>query len=130
MNKSFNDNSLKIKNKAGGFHVLGEIYTKEIKKLNSMESIRKKISKIIIKFNLHELGSFYYKFSNNNGFTGLVSLVESHVAIHTWPELYYLTLDVFLCNYSKDNSEICEQIFNEITNLFNPEKINKTIIIR
>ncbi len=124
---------LKLKNRKPaitGLHVLGEIYTKETKKLNSPKLVKKYISQIIRKFELHELGSFYYKFPTGSGFTGLVSLVESHIAIHTWPELHYLTLDVYLCNYSKDNSKACKGVFEEISCLFNPVKIKKTIIIR
>jgi len=113
-----------------GLHILGGIYTKEYKKLNSLKLTKKYISKIIKKFNLHELGSFYYKFPQNGGFTGLVSLVESHIAIHTWPELGYLTLDVYLCNYSKDNSDTCKKVFKEIIKLFKPIKVKKIAIIR
>lgn len=124
---------LKPKNKKSiitGLHILGEIYTKETKKLNSPKSIKRYISKIIRKFELHELGSFYYKFPEGSGFTGLISLVESHIAIHTWPELRYLTLDVYLCNYLKDNSKTCKRVFKEISHLFRPIKIRKTIVIR
>ncbi len=109
---------------------MGEMYTEEIKKLNSMAATKKQISGIIKKFGLHKLGSFYYKFPNNNGFTGLISLVESHIAIHTWPELHYLTLDVYLCNYSKDNSLTCRNVFDEICEFFKPLKIKKRIIKR
>lgn len=113
-----------------GLHILGEIHTRDIKKLNSLELMKKQISKIIKEFRLHELGSFYYKFPKENGFTGLISLVESHIAIHTWPELNYLTIDVYLCNYSKDNSATCKKVFKEITHLFKPVKIRKTTVVR
>ena len=127
-------NNKVLKNKSRetitGLHILGEIHTRDIKKLNSLELMKKQISKIIKKFRLHELGSFYYKFPKGNGFTGLISLIESHVAIHTWTKLNYLTLDVYLCNYSKDNSTACKKVFEEITHLFKPTKIRKTTVIR
>lgn len=128
----FQLNSKKLKNKKPitGLHILGEVYTKEIKKLNSLESTKKHISRIIKRFGLHELGSFYYEFPKENGFTGLISLVESHIAIHTWPELRYLTLDVYLCNYSKDNSITCKMVFKEISHFFKPVKITRATIIR
>jgi len=124
---------LKLKDKKStitGLHILGGIHTKQTKKLNSPKLIKTYISKIIKKFELHELGSFYYKFPQNGGFTGLVSLVESHIAIHTWPELGYLTLDVYLCNYSKDNSDSCKKVFKEIIKLFKPIKVKKITIIK
>ncbi len=109
---------------------MGEVHTKEIKKLNFLESTKKHISRIIKKFGLHKLGSFYYRFPEGGGFTGLISLVESHISIHTWLELNYLTLDVYLCNYSKDNSVICKMVFKEISHFFKPVKITRTTIIR
>jgi len=113
-----------------GLHILGEVYTKEIERLNSLESTKKYISRIVKEFGLHELGSFYYKFPRGNGFTGLISLVESHIAIHTWPELCYLTLDVYLCDYSRDNSATCKKTFEKIVHFFKPTKVIKRMIMR
>ncbi|MBI4138121.1 MAG: adenosylmethionine decarboxylase [Candidatus Wildermuthbacteria bacterium] len=31
------------------------------------------------------------------GFTGVVLLSESHIAVHTWPEIGYVAVDVFTC---------------------------------
>ena len=38
------------------------------------------------------------------GITGMVLLAESHLAVHTWPELGAVTLDVYVCNLQEDNS--------------------------
>ena len=38
------------------------------------------------------------------GITGVVLLAESHLAVHTWPELGAVTLDVYVCNFGADNS--------------------------
>ena len=42
-----------------------------------------------IKFSVH-------KFSPH-GITGLVLLAESHISIHSWPEIQYLAIDIFTC---------------------------------
>lgn len=112
-----------------GLHILGGVYTNEMKKLNSSQLTKTHLSKLIRRLDLHELGSFYHRFPEG-GFTGLVSLVESHIAVHTWPELGYLTLDVYLCDYSRDNRKICRLVFNEITNFFRPTKVVKRLIVR
>ena len=39
-----------------------------------------------------------------SGITGVVLLAESHLAVHTWPELGAVTLDVYVCNFGADNS--------------------------
>ena len=31
------------------------------------------------------------------GITGMVLLAESHISIHTWPELNYMAIDIFTC---------------------------------
>ncbi len=58
-----------------------------------------------------------------SGFTGAVVLAESHLAIHTWPENKGLTLDVYVCNYSADNSSKARQLFDAIVAHFEPSEV-------
>lgn len=58
-----------------------------------------------------------------SGFTGTVVLAESHIAIHTWPESAALTLDVYVCNYSADNSQKAHKLFESIVAYFEPAEI-------
>ena len=37
-----------------------------------------------------------YKF-NPQGITGVILLAESHIAVHTWPEIEYIAIDIFTC---------------------------------
>ncbi len=55
-----------------------------------------------------------------SGYTGAVVLAESHLAIHTWPETGGLTLDVYVCNYSADNSAKARKVFDAIIEHFQP----------
>ncbi|HUJ88182.1 MAG TPA: polyamine aminopropyltransferase [Burkholderiales bacterium] len=55
-----------------------------------------------------------------SGYTGAVVLAESHLAIHTWPETGGLTLDVYVCNYSADNSAKARRVFDAIIEYFQP----------
>ena len=36
-------------------------------------------------------------FSENGGVSGVAVLAESHISIHTWPEIGYAAFDVFMC---------------------------------
>ncbi len=38
-----------------------------------------------------------HQFGEKGGVTGVALLAESHISIHTWPELQYAALDVFVC---------------------------------
>ncbi|MBI2748720.1 MAG: polyamine aminopropyltransferase [Burkholderiales bacterium] len=58
-----------------------------------------------------------------SGFTGTVVLAESHLAVHTWPERQGLTLDVYVCNYSADNSGKARALFDSIVAYFDPAEI-------
>ncbi len=38
-----------------------------------------------------------HSFGDGSGITGVATLAESHISIHTWPEIDYVALDVFVC---------------------------------
>jgi len=54
------------------------------------------------------------------GITGAVLLAESHLAVHTWPERRGVTLDVYVCNFTDDNSGKAQQLFAELMMAFRP----------
>jgi spermidine synthase len=62
---------------------------------------------------------------DGGGFTGTVVLAESHLAIHTWPERQGLTLDVYVCNYSADNSAKARKLFEQLVEHFQPGEVAK-----
>ncbi len=85
----------------------------------------------IVKVNgLRELNTFCYFFSEKNSFTLLTSLAESHLAIHTWPEDKYVSLDIFVCNYTFDQSANAKKIYYTIKKVFSPKIVKKTILKR
>lgn len=55
------------------------------------------------------------------GITGTILLAESHLAIHTWPERRGVTLDVYICNFTDDNTGKAEQLFEALTLAFRPK---------
>ncbi|MCD6680680.1 MAG: adenosylmethionine decarboxylase [Burkholderiaceae bacterium] len=64
------------------------------------------------------------------GVTGAVLLAESHVAVHTWPERSGVTLDVYVCNFSTDNSSKAEQLLDDLIVAFAPRQQNTNRILR
>lgn len=54
------------------------------------------------------------------GVTGAVLLAESHLAIHSWPERRSVTLDVYVCNFSTDNSTKAERALDLLLEAFDP----------
>jgi S-adenosylmethionine decarboxylase proenzyme len=54
------------------------------------------------------------------GWTGVLLLAESHLAVHTWPELRAVTLDVFVCNVGLDNSARARELLDALVACFAP----------
>jgi spermidine synthase len=73
------------------------------------------------------LGDLFHQFPGadgapaGGGVTGCVVLAESHLAIHTWPELNSVTLDVYVCNYTCNNDAKAHQVVQDLMRLFDPE---------
>ena len=64
------------------------------------------------------------------GVTGTVVLAESHLAVHTWPEVGGVTLDVYVCNFSGDNSARAQALFAEVIAAFAPVRVEKKEVAR
>lgn len=57
------------------------------------------------------------------GATGAVVLAESHLAVHTWPELGAVTVDIYVCNFSQDNRAAADAAFAHLEQAFRPGRI-------
>jgi S-adenosylmethionine decarboxylase proenzyme len=64
------------------------------------------------------------------GITGVVLLAESHLAVHTWPELAAATLDVYVCNLGADNSARAEALLATLVAAFAPASIERHALER
>lgn len=64
------------------------------------------------------------------GVTGAVLLAESHLAIHTWPETGNVTLDVYVCNFSGDNSGKAQQLLDTVIAAYKPGRVVRNELVR
>ena len=80
------------------------------------------------------VGDDFHQFSDvagdASGVTGLVLLAESHLAVHTWPELSAVTLDVYVCNFREDNTTKAQALADSLVKLFAPERSNRNSLQR
>lgn len=76
----------------------------------------------------------YFTFPSHQGepggVTGAVLLAESHLAIHTWPERAGVTLDVYVCNFSTDNSGKAEALMADLIGIFEPARRDTHRLLR
>ena len=71
----------------------------------SIEALRAHCLAAVSTSGLQAVGELFHTFSPaGSGVTGVVLLAESHLAVHTWPELNAATVDVYVCNFGQDNS--------------------------
>jgi len=85
---------------------------------------RAKCLEMVAASGLTTMDATFHQFEGS-GFTGTVVLAESHLAIHTWPERQGLTLDVYVCNFSADNSLKARRLFQQLVDYFQPTEISK-----
>jgi S-adenosylmethionine decarboxylase len=63
--------------------------------------IKRAVQEALMETELTELHSYFHTFEPP-GVTGVIVLRESHIAIHTWPELQYAAVDLFTCGSRED----------------------------
>ena len=97
-----------------GRHILAEIYGCDAEILNNSEQIEKIMVESALEAGAEVREVAFHKFSPQ-GVSGVVVISESHLAIHTWPELGYAAVDVFTCGERVNPWDAC----NYLTTKFN-----------
>jgi S-adenosylmethionine decarboxylase proenzyme len=78
---------------------------------------------------LSAVGDLFHQFARAQadaeaaGVTGVVLLAESHLTVHTWPELASATLDVYVCNLTADNSLRAQALMEALVAQFRPLQV-------
>lgn len=92
-----------------GRHVLAEIYGCEFDILNDIEKVERLMVNAALEAGAEVRECVFHKFSPQ-GVSGVVVISESHLAIHTWPELGYAAVDVFTCGEKVDPWDACNYL--------------------
>jgi S-adenosylmethionine decarboxylase len=112
-----------------GTHILVNAKSPSIELLNDKQPFEDFILKTIDEFDLVQVGHVFHDF-DGGGFTSVICLTESHLAIHTWPEFNYYTCDVYLCDYTRNNYELTVKLASAIKLYFKSYDIKEQIINR
>ncbi|RTZ91662.1 MAG: S-adenosylmethionine decarboxylase proenzyme [Deltaproteobacteria bacterium] len=84
-----------------GRHVLTEFYGCKHKILDNIEEIKSLMEQAALFSGATIIDSRFHRF-NPHGVSGVVIIAESHLAIHTWPEFDYASIDIYTCGTSVD----------------------------
>ena len=79
-----------------GRHLLLEIYDIDFDVLNDLESLVSITHSAIERAKMTILNTYTHQFSPQ-GLTILISLAESHVSLHTFPEHHCVSIDAYTC---------------------------------
>jgi S-adenosylmethionine decarboxylase len=100
-----------------GLHIVANFSVEDPSRLIRFEAFREFIYRRIEVHGLCKVGEVFHNFETG-GYTAVVCLTESHLSIHTWPENNYLTFDIFLSNYLKDNRAITRGLYEDVKKFF------------
>ncbi|NLI70866.1 MAG: S-adenosylmethionine decarboxylase proenzyme [Firmicutes bacterium] len=92
-----------------GRHVLAEFYGCPTELLDDREFIEQEMVSAakVAGAEVREVAFHQYL---PQGLSGVVVISESHLTIHTWPELGYAAVDVFTCGQAVDPWVSCEYL--------------------
>lgn len=92
-----------------GRHILAEIYGCDSNILDDCELIEDMMVKSALEAGAEIREVAFHKFSPQ-GVSGVVVISESHITIHTWPELGYAAVDVFTCGDNVNPWDACNYL--------------------
>ncbi len=109
----------KEKDRIVGLHVFGNLYDLDPELATNVEYVKSVILEAIgiAKMTLVEIKA--WSFGGKKGGVSCIALVtESHVALHTWNEYKYATLDIYTCGEHSDP----HAAFNHVVQKLKPKR--------
>jgi len=110
------EENLKQNKKYVGIHLIAEFWGG--KTIESPQRIKAILAEAARVSKNTALGIKIHKF-NPHGITGFILLAESHISIHTWPEMKYVAIDIFSCGKDSQPYRGLEYLKKE----FKPTKV-------
>jgi len=111
--------------KALGLHIIADLYGVKGDLIDKVEDIKDLLEGAVEYAQLTKISSHYHQFQPH-GATGVVLIAESHLSIHTWPELGIATVDVYTCG----DPEQCKKAMDYIIEKLKPTKVEMKIFDR
>lgn len=99
-------------------HHIAQLWSVDHQLLNHEEQLLGRALKVAKQLKLTVVKSFVHQFEPH-GLSVVLVISESHLAIHTWPELGYLHIDILSCSKKADLSKLREVLQQQ----FQPTKI-------
>ena len=79
-----------------GVHLICELSGCDPQILTNLEAVKSALEDAARRANVTILQGYYHRFTPL-GVSGLLCIAESHISVHTWPELGYAAADIYTC---------------------------------
>ena len=97
-------------------HVVFDLYGVDFARANDLDGIRAFVRRIVPKLNSDMVGEIHKRL-HPHGIIYVALLLQSHVSVHTWPEIGYVALDVYTC------SDVpVTEVLDDVLSYFKPRK--------
>ncbi len=83
-------------NSAVGTHIITELSGCNVEKLSDLDGVREALLEAAERAQATVLDVSLHRFQPQ-GVSGVAVIAESHISVHTWPELGYAALDIYTC---------------------------------
>ena len=80
-----------------GIHLLADLHGIDASLLMDAGRIDTLLREAALAAGARILHSHFHTFGPGMGITGVLLLAESHISIHTWPEVGFAAADIFMC---------------------------------
>ncbi|MBB5252493.1 adenosylmethionine decarboxylase [Sulfurisphaera ohwakuensis] len=98
-----------------GKHVFGNLYDIDPKVLNDKDFLHNLVLEAVKIANMKLVEIKSWNFGGKKGGVSVIALVEeSHIALHTWTEYNYATLDVYTCGENSNPQAAFEYIVSQL----------------
>jgi S-adenosylmethionine decarboxylase len=92
--------------KALGTHIIVELSDCDADILSDVDKVTKILVTAAQEAKAEVLQTAFHRFTPQ-GVSGVVVIAESHLSIHTWPELGYAAMDIYTCGDRTDPWRAC-----------------------
>ena len=100
--------------------MIGELYGCDPASLRDLEGIIETVRRAAREAGATIVGDFANKYEKGEGVSYILVVKESHISVHTWPELGYAAVDIYTCGEHVDPWKA----FDVIAESFNPKTVS------
>jgi S-adenosylmethionine decarboxylase len=92
-----------------GEHIIVDFHGAE--RLDDMALMETALRQAVVRAGATLLHLHLHRFTQNGGISGVAVLSESHISVHSWPEIGFAAFDVFMCG--RASPDLAVQVLRE-----------------